>query len=314
MTASSAGPGPAVSVITPTFQRAATLPRLHESLLVQAPVRLEWIVVDDGSSDGTGDLVREWQSRAPFPISYLWQENQGKHAALNRGVGIARGDFCAVMDSDDWYAPGALASMLEHWRAIPVERRSGFANIEGLCAEPGGAVIGGRFPLTVFDSNTFEIRVVHGVEGDKIGMYRRDVMLAHPFPEDLGWHVTPALVWNRVAARYSTRFVDEIWAFKEYLGEGLSDRETELRLRYAAAQLTYWREFTAMPRPMPALARLRAHANCVRYSLWEGRPLLEQIRMGPNRRWSALAWPLGALLFLRDRSRGKRIDGLERTA
>lgn len=294
--------GMSVSVVTPTYQRAATLPRLHESLLDQGLPDMEWVIVDDGSSDGTAEIVRRWQRDAPFPIRYLWQRNQGKHAALNRGFEAATGSFCAVMDSDDWYAPRALASMLAHWRSIPIERRQEYANVEGLCAVEGGEVIGGRLPRSVFDSNTFELEVVHGVEGDKIGMYRRDVLLAHPFPEDLGWHVQPALVWNRIAARYSTRFVDEIWAYKEYLEEGLSAHEDELRVRYAAAQLTFWREFAAMPRPMPRRTLLRAHANYVRYSLLEGKPLREQLARSPARRWTIVAWPIGVMLSRRDRA------------
>jgi hypothetical protein len=127
------------------------------------------------------------------------------------------------------------------------------------------------------------------------------VLLDHPFPEDLGWHITPALVWNRVAARYSSRFANEVWAHKEYLAEGLTGRETELRLRFAAAQLIYWKEFAAMPRPMPLAARVRAHANYVRYSLWEGVSPAGQLRRSPSRPWTVATWPLGALLHLRDR-------------
>lgn len=295
-----------VSVITATYQRADTLPRLWASLLAQDAAGLEWVIVDDGSTDGTADVVGGWQKDSPFPIKYLWQRNQGKHAAVNRGVEAAIGEFCAVMDSDDWYVPGALASMLAHWEEIPIERRDGFANIEGLCAEPGGEVIGDRFARPIFDSDTFSVAAVHGITGDKVGMYRRELLIAHPFPEDLGWHVSPALVWNRIAARYSTRFVDQVWAYKEYLSEGLSSRETELRLRFAAGELLYWQEYAAMPRAMPARARLRAHANYVRYSILERRSLRTQFRLSPSRPLTAAVWPVGWLLSRRDRLRAAR--------
>jgi glycosyltransferase involved in cell wall biosynthesis len=297
---------PRISVVTPAHRRVDTLPRLYESLVAQSFRDFEWVVIDDGSPAGVGELVRGWEAGAPFPIRYSWQRNQGKHAAVNRGVREARGEFCAVMDDDDWYAPEALERMVFHWERIPAPER--FANVEGLCADPGGELIGDRFPAQVFDSNTFEIGWVHGVGGDKVGMYRRQVLLEYPFPEDLGWHVTPALSWNRIAASWSSRFVNEVWAHKEYLASGLSERDTELRLRFPEAQLIYWRELAAMPRPMPWRVRLRANANHVRYSLLIGRGLLVPLAASSTRAWTLLATPVGVLLYLRDRPESRRLQ------
>ncbi|MBA3866215.1 MAG: glycosyltransferase [Solirubrobacterales bacterium] len=294
---------PRISVITPSYQRAGTLARLHESLLAQTFTDFEWVVVDDGSTDGTEAMLAAWARDAPFPIRCRWQENAGKHAAVNRGVELSKAQFCALMDSDDWYTPEALERMLFHWDSIPIESRDEFATVEGLCADPRGGVIGDRFPAQVFDSNTFETAFAEGITGDKIGMYRRDVLAEHPFPEDLGWHVTPALVWNRIAARWSSRSVNEVWAHKEYLSEGLSDRETELRLRFSRAQLIFWREFAAMPRRMPLRVRSRANANYLRYSLLCGVGLRRALRRAPKLGWALLALAPGLLLYRRDRSR-----------
>jgi glycosyltransferase involved in cell wall biosynthesis len=296
-----------ITIVTPTFQRADTLPRLYESLAAQSFGDFGWLVVDDGSSDGTERLVRSWAEAAPFSIEYIWQENQGKHAAVNRGVERAGGEFCALMDSDDWYAPDALRRMVECWEDIPAGRRGEFANVEGLCADPDGTTIGDRFPEAVLDSNAFEIAIVHGVKGDKIGMYRREVLLAHPFPEDLGWHVTPALVWNRIAARWSGRYVNEVWAYKEYLSAGLSGRETELRLRFPEPEVLYWKEFAGMPRPMPLLARIRAHANYVRHGLLAGMSVRRIVVESPAPALTLAVAPLGAALWARDRRRAREI-------
>ena len=300
-----------ISVATPAYERADTLPRLYESLRAQTFTDFEWVVVDDGSSDATGELVRGWAADSPFPVRYVWQENQGKHAAVNRSIRESRGEFCAVMDSDDWYTPEALERMVFFWEQIPPDKRAGYSNVEGLCGDPDGGTIGDRFPEDVFDSNPFEVCSVHGVKGDKIGMYRRDLLLANPFPEDLGWHVTPALVWNRIAARYSSVFVNEIWAFKEYLETGLTGRETELRLRFAEAQLVYWRESAAMPRPMPAKTRLRFNANYIRYSLLLGQGLRRPLADSSTPAALLLALPAGIFLYLRDRPEARRIQAEE---
>jgi len=292
---------PRISVLTATYQRARTLPRLYASLVAQTGDDFEWVVVDDGSSDGTDELVRSLQDEAGFPIEYFRQQNQGRHAALNRAVELARGEFCSTIDSDDWYMPEALERMLARWEEIPPERREQFADVEGLRIDPDGEPVCDRFPSDVFDTDGFELVALHGVEGDKVGMFRTEVLRQFPFPENLGWYVTPALVGNRIAAGYATRGVNEVWAYSDYGPGGLTDRKTELRLRFLDSQLAYWAEYVAMPRRMRRRARLRGYANCVRYSLVAGRKLRPTAAALPSPAWTALALPPGLLLYLRDR-------------
>jgi len=292
---------PRISILTTAYERVGTLPRLYRSLAEQTLGDFEWVVIDDGSDDGTGELVASLRAEAGFPIVYEWQENQGKHAAVNRAVERASGEFCAIIDSDDWYKPDALERMLAAWESIPAGRRDGFADVEGVRVDPDGALVCDTYPEDVFDSDAFELIALHGVYGDKIGMFRREVLARYPYPEDAGWHVTPQLVWNRIAASYGTRYVNEVWAYTDYRSGGLTDRETELRLRFPASQLAYWREYAAMPKRMRPRNRIRAHANCVRYQLLEGVGLRRQLALSPSRLWTAIASPAGLLLYLRDR-------------
>lgn len=300
-----------VSVLTPAYQRRDTLPRLYESLRGQTFADFEWVLVDDGSSDGTGEQVEAWRREAPFPIAYHWQPNAGKHVAVNRGVALAQGTYCALIDSDDWYAPPALAEMVECWESIPEPLRSGFADVEGLRVDTEGNLVGDRFPADPFDSNAFEIGALHGIRGDTIGMYRTEVLRQFPFPEDLGWHVTPSLVWNRIAARFQTRFTNRVWAHTDYQAAGLSARDTELRLRFPDAQLAYWSEIAAMPRPMTRRARFKANANRVRYLLLTGAGAGSVPRGTPTPLWALAAAPAGVLLHLRDRRALGRLPAAE---
>lgn len=101
-----------LTIFTPAYNRAHTLPRLHDSLLSQTDVGFEWLIVDDGSVDGTGDLVRGWaEDGSPFPVRYLRQENAGKHVAHNRGAREAHGRLFMCVDSDDWLEPDAVATI-----------------------------------------------------------------------------------------------------------------------------------------------------------------------------------------------------------
>src|SRR3546814_8374382 len=74
------------TVVTPTYNRAHTLERVYSSLREQSFQDFEWVIVDDGSTDNTRAMVMGWQQEANFPIHYMWQKNQHKKTAFNRGV------------------------------------------------------------------------------------------------------------------------------------------------------------------------------------------------------------------------------------
>ncbi len=73
----------AITVFTPTYNRAHLLPRVYGSLIRQTFTDFEWLVVDDGSTDHTVELIARWQQEVPFPIRYVWQPNQYKKVARN---------------------------------------------------------------------------------------------------------------------------------------------------------------------------------------------------------------------------------------
>lgn len=298
-----------ITVLTPTFNRAQLLPRTYQSLVAQTGSDFEWIVVDDGSTDGTEALVQAWARESPFPIRYVWQENAGKHVAVNRGVQLAHGELLLILDSDDWLVPNALARVGYWWDSIPEAQREGFAGVAGLCAFPSGEVVGTRFPKDVLDSNSIEVRVRYRVQGDKCEVWRTDVLRQYPFPEDLGSFVTEGLVWNRIARRYRLRSVNEVWMVKEYQLHGLSARSMELRARSPQAARVYYKEFAETPdMGIPLTRRLREYANFTRFSLHGQIPLARQTTEVRFKGLWAAAAPIGFLLYMRDRLklRGQR--------
>ena len=174
---------PMFTVLTATYNRAHTLGRVWESLRAQTLHAFEWVVVDDGSTDGTADLVRGWTAQAPFPVRYLRQENKGKHVAVNRGVEAAAGEMIVILDSDDACLPTALERFAFHWRSIPMERRNEFYAVVCHCADPRGLRVGDPFPAHVVDARGLDARYLWKVRGEKWGTVRTDLMRAFPLPE-----------------------------------------------------------------------------------------------------------------------------------
>lgn len=104
-------PIPLISIILPTYQRATLLPRSIGSVLSQTFHDWELVVVDDGSTDNTADVVAGWQQHCER-IRYLHQPNRGVGAARNRGIAAAGGEYIACLDSDDEYRPTHLETRL----------------------------------------------------------------------------------------------------------------------------------------------------------------------------------------------------------
>jgi len=314
-----AGPGGTASgydhvftVFTPTHDRAETLPRVYASLAAQTFRDFEWLIGDDGSTDGTRELVERWRREASFPIRYFWQPHQGKHVAYNSGVRQARGELFLNLDSDDACVPRALERLKQVWDSIPEAERGRFSAVTALCVDQHGALVGDRFPFDPTDSDSLEIRYRYKVRGEKWGFQRTAVLKEFPFPVlDGARHVPPSVVWNAIARHYRTRYVNEV--LRIYHVHERSDQLSRAQARIRNARGLALRHESALRHDLDwfrvAPVRLAASAvNYVRYSLHDGRGVASAIRRldAPGGRALALAMtPMGLATYLRDRAAGR---------
>ncbi|HZW03335.1 MAG TPA: glycosyltransferase family 2 protein [Anaerolineaceae bacterium] len=290
------------SVFTPTLNRAHTLPRVCAALQAQTYRDFEWLIIDDGSTDVTPELVRGWQAEGAMPIQYHWQTNAGKHAAVNHGVAVARGAFFLFLDSDDACVPTALERLKYHWDAIPAGQKERFSAVSSLAQDPDGRVIGSRFPFDPTDSDPLEIRLKYQVTGEKWGFHRTDVLRQFPYPRFGQEKALPeSLLWNRIALRYKTRYVNEPLEIYYPAPDGWGKNSTRIRARNPHGTRQYYREFVAMDYPIPPARLLREYANYVRYSLHAGVGFGRTLAEIPAPLTCLLAWPVGLAAFWRDR-------------
>src|SRR5437588_2411519 len=135
------------TVLTPTYNRRECIGGVYESLCAQTFRDFEWLIVDDGSSDGTREQVASW--KAFFPIRYFWKPNGGMHTAINLGAAQAAGEFITKLDSDDRCVPRALERFDHHWKQIREPER--FACVVSLCCDEDGNILGSRLAKDYVD-------------------------------------------------------------------------------------------------------------------------------------------------------------------
>lgn len=290
------------SVFTPTYNRAYTLPRVYQSLKAQTYKDFEWLIVDDGSTDDTAKLVKQWHGEADFAIKYIWQENAGKHMAVNRGVQEAQGKLFLFLDSDDACVPEALERFKYHWDAIPAEQKHQFSAVTSLAQYPNGNLIGTKFPFNPTDSNSLEIRFKYKVKGEKWGFHRTDILKKFPNPGFLGEKSLPeSLLWNRIAIKYKTRYINEPLEIYYLTPNSWGANSHKIRARCPKGTRFFYMEFIHLDYPIPKSHLLRAYANYIRFSYHAGLGAAAQLHDIPSLLSWIAAFPIGFLAFIRDK-------------
>jgi glycosyltransferase involved in cell wall biosynthesis len=298
---------PFFTVFTPTYNRAHTLHRVFDSLCAQTFRNFEWLVVDDGSTDNTQELIGEWVKISRFPIRYFQQSNSGRHIADNLAIREARGEILAGVDSDDALMPNSLERIWRLWHEIPETERSDFLGIVGHCCDQKGKLIGHMFPASPFDTNYREFVFTHRrFGGQKWDVCRSDISRQYPAPEIAGTNYVPEAVTGLQAARtYKIRCVNEV--FRIY---HVNDSETGATLtsrrgvaKAAPGRVYYYlwllnHEMEYFRRaPMPFIKAAAMLPVVARYA---GRPLRKVWRELESWRVKLLviaAMPLSLLLF-----------------
>jgi glycosyltransferase involved in cell wall biosynthesis len=203
---------PLFTVFTASYNRAHTIHRVFNSLSAQTLRDFEWLVVDDGSTDRTAELIGAWTKTADFPIRYFKQEHSGKHVARNLAVREARGRFFALIDSDDAIVPNALERIAIIWNTIPHEDKSSFCGIVGLCKNQHGEIIGDRFPSDPFDTSYRDRKYLYRIRGEKWGPSVTEISRKFLFPEIRGTQFVPeGLVHFEMGESYKNRCVNEVF-------------------------------------------------------------------------------------------------------
>lgn len=232
------------TVATPTYNRAKVLYRVYDSLNSQTYRDFEWIVVDDGSVDETKQLVLQWQKEADYSIRYFYQENNGKHMAINLAVQNAKGELFVIADSDDSFKPESLEVMLNYWQSIPQEKRQEFRGVTCRCFDPKtNESIGNTFPNGVHDILGIESSFKYHYHFEMWGFNRTAVMKEFPFPDTRGQGLSffpETVIWQKMGKKYKVRFVND--ALRAYYRDQ-SDATTNRKRNRSKENIYLWEHY-----------------------------------------------------------------------
>lgn len=212
---------PTLTVFTPAYNRAHTLGRTYESLLNQKCKDFIWLIVDDGSTDCTANLVRSWQKKNNgFEIQYIYKENGGMHTAHNTAYANISTELNVCIDSDDCMAENAISIIISKWNEV---RDKGYAGLIGLDADFDGIVIGEGFKKSLYET-TLTGYYAAGGKGDKKLVYRTDVIKAYPeYPVfDGEKYVALAYKYRLIDQDYELAVLPEVLCNVEYQADGSS--------------------------------------------------------------------------------------------
>lgn len=175
-----------LTVFTPAYNRAHTIWRTYKSLCRQSSKEFEWLVIDDGSTDGTRELVSSWIPGQPeptddfegfcdagFKIRYIWKENGGLHTGYNTAYANIDTELCVCIDSDDWMSDDAVEKIMHCWN-----ERGGrqYAGIMGLDFDTDGNPLGGYFPEGLTETYFLDMYIKNIHRADTKEVMRTDLM------------------------------------------------------------------------------------------------------------------------------------------
>jgi glycosyltransferase involved in cell wall biosynthesis len=209
-----------LTVFTPTYNRSYCLGRCYESLKNQTSQDFIWLIIDDGSTDDTKELVNAWIAEKAVDIQYVYQENQGMHGAHNTAYDIMNTELNVCIDSDDYMPYDAVEKIVTFWRAHGNDEVSG---IIGLDADTTGKIIGTPLPSNLKTSTLFHLYSKHGVTGDKKLVYRTELTKKFPYPLFKNErYVGLAYKYFKLDEQYEMLLMNEVLCCVEYMPDGSS--------------------------------------------------------------------------------------------
>jgi len=210
-----------LTIFTPTFNRAYCLGQCYDSLVNQTSNDFIWLIIDDGSSDNTKELVDSWIAEGKIDIHYHYQDNLGMHGGHNKAYSLIQTELNVCIDSDDFMPDDAVEKIVTFWAE---NKSSKYAGLIGLDADKSGNIIGTKIPEDLKETTVLDLYQKHNVIGDKKLVYRTEVVKQYPpYPIFEGEKFVPlGYLYQQIDQDYKVLALNEVLCIVEYMQDGSS--------------------------------------------------------------------------------------------
>lgn len=195
---------------------------LYRSIAAQNCKDFEWLIVDDGSTDKTRNIVTQWSNNSDFQIRYIYKTNGGKHTALNVGIQTIDSDLTFIVDSDDALTQDAIETILRYHRRYGNDSRlCGYTFLRRFL---DGKINGKSFMPNEMIANYIDARInANDIMADKAEVFFTRCLKEFPFPEYPNEKfLGEDLVWIRMARKYDMVHINKAIYVGNYMEDGLT--------------------------------------------------------------------------------------------
>lgn len=232
-----------LTIFTPTYNREKLLPRLYDSLKRQTSKDFVWLIVDDGSTDNTSQLIEGFIAENAVDIRYYKRENGGKMRAHNDGVRLCETPYFLCVDSDDYISDTATEKLIH---TIEGFEPKDSVKIAGIISHKGKSeselLSDVNFPKNTSISTLYGL-YLNGFKGETTIMFVTDVIAKFPFPEIEGEKYVPEdYIYDKIDKEYEYIVLDEITTICEIVSEGYTDSVVKLKKNNPVAFYMYYEQ------------------------------------------------------------------------
>lgn len=297
-----------LTIFTPTYNRASLLLRCYEGMKRQTCKEFIWMIIDDGSTDNTKEIVDEWiKNQNEFSLEYYYKENGGLHTAYNEAIDHINTELCMCIDSDDFIPDDAVEKVLEFWKRNGSNQ---YAGIVGLDYYLDGKIIGDPLPdqksINLIDLMIGKYNIING---DRTNVVRTELYKQYaPMKVFKGEkNFNPHYMHLQISQQYDFLILNENLRFVEYQPNGMSNSMLKQYKNSPNSFAEIRKLYLSFPETS-FIFKLRHSTHLVSSCILSG-DIWRAVKESPCRGITILSIPFGVLLSIYIRWKTKEKKG-----